>query len=53
MPMNGLFLETKRCPDGVDLERGNVEVTDLQHGTTLDESENAFVPAVIGDSQFV
>jgi hypothetical protein len=42
MPMNGLFLETKRCPDGVDLERGNGEVTDLQHGTTFDEFRERF-----------
>ena len=37
MPMNGLFLETERCPDGVELERGNVEMTDFQHETTYDE----------------
>jgi hypothetical protein len=42
MLTNGLFLETERYPDGVDLERGNVEVTDLQHGTTFGEFREYF-----------
>ena len=42
MPMNGLFLETERCPDGVELERGNVEMTDFQHETTYDEFVERF-----------
>jgi hypothetical protein len=42
MPTNWLFLEAERCPDGVELERRNVELYDYQHGTTSNGPQARF-----------